>query len=123
MVQQCLTVPGTFPGAVQKTISLVHYSFYLVLDRLTQLVGVVNKAHALLTSSASHLHSQCHLQRQSSYWSHDVSLLQGIPWPGLCSDVSALSLRYCSCNHVLIMTAVLAVSWLSMWCELAVADS
>ncbi len=57
MVHRYLTVPGSFPGAVQKTISLVHNSFYLVLDRLTQLVGVVHKAHALLTSSASHLRS------------------------------------------------------------------
>ena len=57
MVHRYLTVPGSFPGAVQKTISLVHNSFYLVLDRFTQLVGVVHKAHALLTSSASHLRS------------------------------------------------------------------
>ena len=65
MVQQRLALPGTFPGAVQQTISLVHNSFYLVLDRLTQLVRVMHKAHALLTSSASHLRSPGHTSSAS----------------------------------------------------------
>ena len=58
-------VPGAFPGTVQQTISLMHNSLYLVLHTLAQPVWIMNETHALLTTSASYLHS--HTPSKCSY--------------------------------------------------------